>query len=57
MTKRKGKTNNRKNYQIKDKVIVNFILAHSKTSKIVFSKIKIYRFINFLKNEDENKKM
>ena len=56
MTKRKGKTNSRKSYYIKDKAIVNFILSHSKKPKLDFSKIKIHPFFNFLKNEDENKK-
>jgi len=55
MTKRKGKTNIRKSYYVKDKAIVNFILAHSKKPKIDFSKIKIHPFLDF-KNEHENKK-
>ena len=56
MTKRKGKSNSRKSYYIKDKAIVNFILAHSKKPKIDFSKIKIHPFFNILHNEEENKK-
>ena len=55
MTKRRGKTNSRKSYYIKDKAVVNFILAHSKKPKIDFSKIKIPSFFNILK-EEENKK-
>ena len=51
MTKRKGKTNSRKSYYIKDKAIVNFIVAHSKKPKLDFSKIKIHPFFNFLKND------
>ena len=54
MTKRGGKTNNRK--YIKDKAIVNFILAHSKKPKIDFSKIKIHPFFNIPQNEEDNKK-
>ena len=39
---------------IRDKAIVNFLLAHMRTAKIDFSKIKIPSFMNFSENEEKS---
>ena len=39
---------------VKDKAIVNFLLAHMRTAKIDFSKIKIPSFMNFSENEEKS---
>ena len=39
---------------IRDKAIVNFLLAHIRTAKIDFSKIKIPSFMNFSENEEKS---
>ena len=39
---------------IKDKAIVNFLLAHMRPVKIDFSKIKIPSYMNLSENEEKN---
>lgn len=65
-SKRKSKINKKfirksnmkyKCHYIKDRAIINFILAHSKKPTIDFSKIKIPSFMDFTKNDfPENQK-
>ena len=38
---------------IKDKAIVNFLLAHMRPAKIDFSKFKIPSYMNFSENEEK----